>query len=72
MEVKTKKLSDGTIQIGYRPTSQGWYGIHNLYRQRGGYVSDNYPGWLKTIGEWKTRTEEIFKPLDKLTDVSGN
>lgn len=52
MKIETTKLSDGTLQIGYK-TSQGWIGITNLYRSQDGWVSDNYSGWKKTIAEWK-------------------
>lgn len=54
MRLTTKTLSDGTKQIGYH-NGQGWVGITNLFRKQGGWVSDTYAGWHRTIGEWKLR-----------------
>lgn len=56
--VRSKRIS-GATQLGYQ-TSQGWVGVTNLYRQRGGWVSDNYPGWWKTVQEWKNSVEQIL------------
>lgn len=54
MKIKTRTLSDGTKQVGYH-NGQGWVGITNLSRNKGGWISDAYGGWYKTIGEWKLR-----------------
>lgn len=45
--------------IGYR-TPQGWVTITILYRHRGGWMSDTYPGWHKTVTEWKKAIKSIF------------
>lgn len=52
MKIKTITLSDGTKQLGYH-NGQGWIGLTNLYRNQGGWSSDNYVGWRKTIKEWQ-------------------
>ena len=54
--MKTRKLSDGTLQIGYK-NAQGWVGIMNIYRSKGGWISDCFVGWEKTITEWKNRAK---------------
>lgn len=54
MKIKTKKLSDGTVQIGYK-TTQGWVGVCNIFRSKGGWISDTWAGWEPTITAWKER-----------------
>lgn len=59
--IKTKKLSDGTLQIGYN-NAQGWVGLTNLRRTSYGHLgigwkSDNWPGIEKTITAWKERIQ---------------
>jgi len=66
MKIKTKKLSaivphnsdfePNLLQIGYL-LNNNWIGVHNIYRAKGGWKSDNYSGWYKTITEWKAKTK---------------
>lgn len=70
LTIKTKKLSaivkhkstyePNKLQVGYYLNGH-WIGVHNIYKERGGWKSDNYSGWYKTISEWKAKT------LDKVT-----
>lgn len=60
-KVKTTKLSNGALQVGYH-TAQGWVGLTNLHRTSYGHLgmgwaSDNWFGIEKTITDWKTRIQ---------------
>lgn len=58
-KIKTKRLSDGTLQVGYN-IGEHWTAVCNLIRLREGYKTDRYAGWKRTITEWKQQIEEIF------------
>lgn len=60
-KVKTKKLSDGTLQIAYN-NAQDWVGLTNPRRTSYGHLgmgwaSDNWSGIEKTITAWKERIQ---------------
>ncbi len=62
MKVKTKRLSDGGLQVGYK-NDQGWIGLTNLRRTSYGHLgmgwaSDNWSGIEKTITDWKNRIQK--------------
>ena len=63
-KIETKRLSDKTIQIGYK-TAQGWVGLTNLKRTSNGhlgmgYSSDSYSGIEMTITAWKNRIQTYY------------
>ena len=66
MKIKTRKLSAivphkenferNTLQLGYYLPNGNWVGVQNIYRSKGGWESDTYIGWYKTITMWKKQT----------------
>lgn len=63
-KIVTKKIKQipqlgDYLQVGYY-IKDSWCPICNLYRSKGGWETDRYPGWKGTITEWKKTISEIF------------
>lgn len=69
-KIKTKKLNDGTLQLGYH-NGKGWVGLTNIRRVSNGHLgtgwkSDNWPGVEKTITDWKKRVQGYYDADSRL------
>jgi hypothetical protein len=70
MKIKTRKLKSitpsqqyesGKLQIVRIYDNGDCLGLHNIYREKGGWVSDCYSGWYRTVTEWKTVTQRLLE-----------
>lgn len=69
-QVTTRRLSDGTTQVGYH-NGQGWVGLHNLKKTSGGYKSDNYPGIKPSVADWVKHSSDLRGKKADLAEPDG-